>query len=343
MNELHGRLQEVCAAIFAHKANARVVDLRQLTDGWETEVYAFGLEADAAPRENLILRMYPGHDAHDKSEREFTTLQQLYKTGYPVPRVIALNRDSEAMGKPFVIMELIDGQPLGAVLLQADESRQQKLLRQFCELFVQLHLIDWRPLVPDVARVEREHTLENWLADARNKAREACMPDFDPIVDWLEVRAAQIHTSRMSVLHRDFHPYNVLLREDGHAVVIDWGAAGLGDFRFDLAWALLLAYAHASPALRDQILAEYTRNAPYAVEHIAYFEVMACLRRLFDIAVSIQEGAAARGMRPEAVELMKQDAGPIASVHELLVDRTGIAIPLIENTLAEWSMEGSIQ
>jgi aminoglycoside phosphotransferase (APT) family kinase protein len=341
MDELRDRLEAVCARAFPSKTNPRVVDLRHLSDGWETEVHAFGLDADNAPRENLILRMYPGRDAREKSAGEFFTLQQLFKAGYPVPRTMLLERDSAVLGKPFILMELIDGRPLGVVMAGSDQGREQKLLQLFCELFVQLHRIDWWPYVPDAARAEREGRLDVLLHAVQHVLHNAEMYDFDPLIEWLDQRLPKIQPVRAAICHRDFHPYNVLLRDDGRAFVIDWGAAMIGDPRLDLAWTLLLAYAHGSPGMRDRILDEYTRMTDYPVEPIAYFEVAACLRRLFDVSMSVRFGAAERGMRPEAVALMKQNAGPIAKVYELLFDRTGIAIPLIEHMLAEWSTSGS--
>lgn len=60
----------------------------------------------------------------------------------------------------------------------------------------------------------------------------------------------------------------------------------------------------------------------------------ASLRRLFDISVSLSDGADKLGMRPGAEGLMKQNAGHIKNVYALLRDRTGITIPEIEVLLS---------
>jgi len=90
----------------------QISSLTQITGGWENEVYSFTLEdEEAAGRkcEDLILRIYPGNDAPQKSAREFNAMKQLYEVGFPVPEVLLLELDNSPFGKPFVIMEKIDG------------------------------------------------------------------------------------------------------------------------------------------------------------------------------------------------------------------------------------------
>jgi len=50
--------------------------------------------------------------------------------------------------------------------------------------------------------------------------------------------------------------------------------------------------------------------------------------------VSLSGGADKQGMRPEAVALMKQSAGPLRNVGAFLYDRTGITIPEVERLLS---------
>ena len=65
--------------------------------------------------------------------------------------------------------------------------------------------------------------------------------------------------------------------------------------------------------------------------------MVACLRRLIDISVSLSQGATHMGMKPEATVLMKQQAGPIHSVYVVLQQRTGLALPAIEQLLSTLS------
>ena len=83
----------------------RVLELREISDGWENEVYSFALadEASSVPvHEDLILRIYPGSDASRRAAREQERLMRnashiqsvyavlLERTGIRIPRIEAL-------------------------------------------------------------------------------------------------------------------------------------------------------------------------------------------------------------------------------------------------------------
>jgi len=73
---------------FPDRRDVIVGQLTNIGTGWETDVYSFDVgygPAGERTRDELILRLYPGDDAHAKSAHEFRSLGQLYKAGYPVP------------------------------------------------------------------------------------------------------------------------------------------------------------------------------------------------------------------------------------------------------------------
>ncbi len=59
--------------------------------------------------QGLILRIYPGADAFDKSGREYPNLNLLNRIGYPVPEAHILEQGSSYLGNPFIIIERIPG------------------------------------------------------------------------------------------------------------------------------------------------------------------------------------------------------------------------------------------
>ncbi len=155
---LQSRLQTYYACTFPAKQEIQVSDLINIAAGWESEIYSFTRvygPTQERRQEELILRIYPGDDAHAKSAREFHGMSQLHKTGYPVPRVLALERENSPFdSKPFVIMEKIEGQVLWPLLFDSSQEKQQELLTLFCELFVQLHALEWQPFVDDLERYD---------------------------------------------------------------------------------------------------------------------------------------------------------------------------------------------
>lgn len=347
-NDMQRRLQAYYAQAFPSRQAVQVSDLVSISAGWESDVYAFTAvygPAEAREREELILRIYPGDDGFSKSAREFRGMSQLYQAGYPVPQVLILEREGSPFGKPFIIMERINGQVLWPILVNASEEKKGALLTLFCKLFVQLHTLAWRPFAEGPVRLDKVSPydlgnnsyifVDNWLATYRAYLARFPIPGFLPITAWLKARRDQVPCLRPSLVHWDFHPGNVLLGDDGSAVVIDWTQLEVSDARFDLAWTLLLMSTHENVAWRDLILQEYERLAEVKVEQITYFEVAACAKRLGSIAISLAYGPEKLGMRPEAVTMMKQRMGAIKRVYDLLLARTGINVPEVEMLLAE--------
>ncbi len=77
------------------------------------------------------------------------------------------------------------------------------------------------------------------------------------MIAWLAEKSADVVCERLSVIHQDYHPSNVLLEDDGTAVVIDWTGLAISDFHFDLAWTLMLISTQGYPTLRAIILDMY--------------------------------------------------------------------------------------
>ena len=309
-------------------ANPQVSDLTAISDGWETEVYTYTLRQDGQPPQALILRMYPGQNSVGKSAHEFGVMRQLHAQGYMVPEVFHHCADARWLGKPFVIMERIHGRPLGQLMQEQPQDVMQHITR-FCEMFVQLHRLDSAPFV---AFGQQPQTAAEFLPRKLAALRHAMLDRFGqrwtlPVLDWLDKQAATVQPAPLSVLHNDFHPFNLLLTPDDRLYVIDWGSLEVGDYRADLAWTLLLSSIHGDQAYYDLLLAEYDRVAGAASEQMGFFDTLAALRRLFGMVVSVSQGGESLGMRPEAAQIIRQQAEHLHKVHALLEDRTGLPLP----------------
>lgn len=342
-NEIRGRLLRFYERKLASRENIEISAFMKISDGWENEVYSFTIEyreTAEQTQEDLILRIYPGDGASQKSAREFNGMKKLYELGFSVPEVLILELDDSPFSRPFVIMEKINGRLLGQVFGESSDQKRQKLITLFCKMFVDLHALDWRPFAPDPSVYERGDPytfIKHSLSEAQRHIDRFQRNEFAPVLDWLEERYLDVPCERLSVIHLDYHPHNILMRDDGKAFVIDWTNMQVADFRIDLAWTLLLTSAYGNPEAREIVLGEYERIAGHRIEQIDYFEVAASLRRLLSIAVSLSDGASRLGMRPEAVTLMKQNVDHIKNVYAFLYDRTGIAIPEIEELISTLS------
>jgi aminoglycoside phosphotransferase (APT) family kinase protein len=203
-----------------------------------------------------------------------------------------------------------------------------------------LHALDWRAFVSDMARYEGQGPyafIDQWLSEAHAALERFPPSGFSRVLQWLEARRDQVPCQRPSPIHWDYHPGNVLLRDDGSAVVIDWTQIGASDSRFDLAWTLLLTSSHQGVEWRGLILKEYERLAGVEVEQIEYFDVAACLKRLGSVAASLTFGPEKLGMRPGAQAHMRRQMPAFKAVYALMLERTGIRVTEVESLFASLS------
>ena len=340
--ELQKNLKKYLESRITSGRHIKVSSPVRITSGWETDVYSFKSEYESDGKlssDDLILRLYPGDGAEEKAAKEFNAMAQLHRVGFPVPKVYWLEIVKSTLGKPFVIMEKVNGQSMGEALNES-ENTKKTMLRLFCKIFVDLHRLDVTPFVsnrvivsdPSVYEINNPYGyLNKLLADFKRGMASLITDDraFDllnKIISWLEERKSSAPSRRWSLAHLDYHPYNILIRNDGTPFVIDWTNFDITDYRLDLAWTLLLCSTYGDPEMRDHILRTYERTAESKVVNIEYFEVIAATRRIGSIYLSLRNGAEKLGMLPETVETMRKQKGHIDAVIKVLSDRTGIAL-----------------
>ncbi len=328
------RLQAYLNESIQGMGDSEVRNLQSIADGWETEILSFdlvNLPSSGWEHEKLILRMYPGRYSSQKARWEFTVLKKLGELGYSVPSVLHLEQSDKPLGRPFILMERIEGVQLWDMFPDGSPDRRYELIRIFSELFVNLHQLEWTktfPTPPGRDANDPHSFIRVRLEEYAHSISSLRKAELSPVVDWLSSRLRDVPVGRLSFTHGDFHPGNILVDSDGNFFVIDWTASRVTDYRVDLAWTVLLAKTFPGD-LGGIILSTYEDFLGSTVESIEYFEVLAILRRLLDMSVSFTEGAGERGMREGALEMMREHADHFRNVHALLVDLTGISIPEI--------------
>ena len=314
-----------------------ISEVKEITMGWETELYSFDVESREAGnqvREERVVRLYSGISGAEKAAKEFRVMSRLSEAGYPVPVVFHVETDEKILGRPFIIMERIRGHNMREDFLKSSDEELESLMIVFIKLFVDLHNLDGARLFPGDYFAGDTATYVNRILDwARRNIEGYGIGWLRPALDWLDQRKTDVSTERLSIIHQDFHPDNIMIREDRSPVVIDWGAVEAGDYRADLAWTILLMSTYWHPAVGKVILKKYQEVSGREVRDFEFFEVLAISRRLRDVSVSLTSGAEEMGMRPGAVEKMRQDSEHLHRVCSLLKEKTGLRIPEFEELL----------
>ena len=314
-----------------------VTDGVDMTSGWGTELYGHTLEyskGSLLASKRLVARLYPGRHATRKAEKEFTVMGRLGAAGYPVPEVHEVETDADALGLPFMIMDWIEGHSMMDDFLGTPMEELGPHLEAFTKLFADLHRVDPALVFPESPHFEDTSSyLEMALVRTARGLDESGPPWLRPVLDWLDEHRHGVSPGRFSVLHRDFHPGNIMVKPDGSHAVIDWGASSLGDPREDLMWTVLLASAFWGRPFGETILGAYQGAAGEEVRDAGFFEVAAIYRRIQDTSISFMRGAEEAGMRAGAVEQMKESLGHLHGVHGFLEERTGIRLPEFDELL----------
>ena len=339
-------LQHYYARTFPARQDVQITDLEELVAGWESDIFFFTAHygpSYAREQDNTVLRIYPGDDGLAKARREYDLLRRLASSGYPVPLVYALAAEDSPLGKPFIMMEQVPGVTMWRPLFHGDDSQaQDALLTQFCQLFVDLHRLDWRSIVDEPHRYEKGDPylfVDREIGSIVNRLGAwrwlFCKLGFDKVLQHLRDHRHSVPSKRPSAVHWDFHPNNVLLRPDGAATVLDWTQGGISDERFDLGWTLALVDSQVSSVWRERILHRYQELAGYSIDALDYFESFACFKRLLVFAVTVHGGARALGLRPDLAQHAARHLGSMQRLYERQVELTGLRQAGLERLLDE--------
>jgi aminoglycoside phosphotransferase (APT) family kinase protein len=312
--------------------DAVMSDFQFMTGGWECDIYSFNLNFSSGKRLDLILRLYLRNDGGAKSAQESEGLRRLYEAGYPVPELLLYEMDTTVLGKPFVIMEKLDGQSMWSILASTTPEHEQNLLDHFSRLLAQLHRLDWSQFTeqPSLYRTNPEALLDELINRPRQHYQQFGVEGFLKVAYWLEHHKTAVRV-QPAVVHLDFHANNVFLCRDGQIKVIDWSQITVSDYRADLSWTLLIMGDYGKPEWRDHILATYRQAAGHAAEDLDYFNVINYVKLLADAVISLRVGAEKIGLRPESVETTRQQLPILRQLYRKLQAITGLTIAEVES------------
>ena len=312
--------------VFTQKYGSHITisNLKDITVGWETQIIAFDLEENGKQHE-LVARIFSSDQTGNRAAEEFIVMQRLHDTGYPVPKVYFYEKDPQVIGSPFLIMERIEGGVLWDVFFNSSHDKKDEVMDLSTKLMVDLHSID----PSKVFKIKKGYTTKNRINDrlsieSKTLIKFGLHNRFKPLIDWLTVGLSELVESPLCILHGDFHPRNILLRKGASPVVIDWSSCSLGDFREDLCWTGLLAYAFINSELKNGVYKSYHSYSSRSIDNLQYFEVFSGLRRLSDFGISMKAGAEARGMRAEASSQMYENRAHVEKIRDIILEITGL-------------------
>ena len=202
---------------------ARVASVRRLRGGVSSAVHSLVVVRDGAAR-RLVLRRFVRADwlgrEPDIASREAAALRLLEGTDVPAPRLIAVDEDGSASGVPSVIMTRLRGR---IVLAPPDID---SWLRQMAEALGRIHAA--QPSSTEMPWTYRPYNdtsslqVPTWTKRPREWARV------------LGVARGPAPAAEQHLIHRDYHPANVLWSGGRISGIVDWVNACRGPAGADI-------------------------------------------------------------------------------------------------------------
>ena len=315
-----------------------IKDIKPINNGWETQIISFQLQYQSSNEvypviEDLILRIYQEISDDTKAITESNIMLFLNSVGYRVPRVLFRDLNKSIFDRPLIVMKKINGCTLGEILFSLN-SDKEKILTRFCQLLLDLHKIDWHTYIENTLSKNFQDayyftdTILNYL---KTTIKQYNLKELFPYYQWIEQLRNKVPCTEYSLIHLDYHPYNIIVDKNDQYFVIDWSNGRIGDYRADLAWTLILTLYDSTYTYYQTIFNIYKTLRKKEIEQFTFFEIAMALRRLSDLIVSIKYGANNRDMQPEAVESMKKSLDHYNRIYRLLVNRTNISVFELEN------------
>jgi aminoglycoside phosphotransferase (APT) family kinase protein len=314
--------------------DAVVANFNFLVSGFESDIYTFDLRRSDSSPKSFILRLFTGEGATEKLIREARGLSFLQTANYPVPALLLQETEPGIMGKPFEIIEKLEGQALWPVLATAESYQQGQLLSRFASLLAQLHRLGWRPCTENPEAYEKNpaRLLDEIIAHYRSLYIKYDLKGFLQILDWLDRHKYEILV-HPAIVHQDFHANNVFLCSNDDFIVIDWTQFAVSDYRIDLCWTLMIMGDLGNPDWKEKILEAYVVGFNTAIQNLDYFNVIVIMKLLASTVISFKFGPETLGLRTEAVELTKEQISIYKQLAQRIRTITGLTVPELETLL----------
>jgi len=271
----------------------------RIAGGFDTHIYAFQLvHVPPAFSGRLIVRIFREPDGSQRATAEGALQNALADAGYLVPRVVDVCTDATVLGGAFILMHCLEGQTLLAAMMRP--SMLWRAPRLLASAHARLHALDPLPILRAVEGAGVPSALpriEDVLVRLHEKTQGSGLERLLPGFVWLEAHRLPA-VGRASVLHRDFHPGNVLVANGSITGVIDWPNAGLGEPAADVATTrvlLTMGPLHTPTLVRKPIAAirhwlawrysrAYRRIHPLSDTSLRYYEALRCYAAMLHVA-----------------------------------------------------------
>ncbi|HEX4865135.1 MAG TPA: phosphotransferase family protein [Acidimicrobiales bacterium] len=251
--------------------------VQRLSAGATSAIWSF--EYGEPPKEYILRIAAPGTNRVPITT-EASAMEAAGAAGVPVPKIVSADDDTEPFGRPYMIMERVEGETLARHILRDDEFviARSNFARQCGQVLGRLRAANPQR-VPGLAH---EDQLERWTEILR--LTDAAVPTFEWALRYLHRERPPDNTP--TLVHGDFRLGNLIVGQDGVKAVLDWELVHLGDPLEDLGWLCARPWRFRGPepvggmGRYVDLLESYEHESGVKVDpdELRWWEVFATLR-----------------------------------------------------------------
>jgi aminoglycoside phosphotransferase (APT) family kinase protein len=266
-------------------AEVRVEGLDRVNFGHSAEMMVLTIvtrHGDNETRQDVVLRLRPKPPAllepYDLA-RQFTILRALENSPVRVPRALWLEDSGDVLGRPFFVMERVDGDvyEMEPPADKADETVVQ-MCQSLAEQLAAIHSVDLKQTGLDVLDDGSDHLdreLNHW-ADEMHRVKRDCLPALERLLQALRDSKPEA-CPRVTLVHGDAKPGNFAFTAGDVSAVFDWEMTTVGDPLTDIGWLELLwmqpvgITSHPAALTIDALLAHYEAVSGISVQNRSWY------------------------------------------------------------------------
>lgn len=267
-----------------YKLGGKIEEVKSLKSGWAGEISSIKFKKSD---ERYIIKTYKSSKSGlININQEWEGLNMLYNAKYPVPKPI-LNCWTEK--NPYIVMEEIQGENFWDFYQNSNVEDREALLSDFVQIFIRLHQLDISIVNKKPVKDDTNYFIEQEISEIEELVNKNNVSNLKGIIEWLKEEKMTVEDCKLSIIHRDYHPWNVIVDKNRQLYVIDllWG---IGDFRFDLAWTCTLMERSGFEDFSREVYTKYSELKGEGIKNFQYFKVLATLRWLINVISSLKTG-----------------------------------------------------